>query len=155
MALKLVFLPQNRKNHPAPGGYVPSVTRLSCNGWFSTVPKLDIFWAKNIYFWFKPLSLRKTLVALLVAFTSAGRFFKLFYGQHTKRPYDSTVDLSKKREFWNVRRSAKREFWNAHFPVALPLKPLRTNFQLDSLTFTRRAKRFFIFRIYERISSNN
>ena len=32
----------------------PSVTRLSCNGLFSTGPKLDNFCAKNIYFWFKP-----------------------------------------------------------------------------------------------------
>ena len=47
MALKLLFLPQNRKNHPAAGGSAPSVTRLSCNGSFSTGPKLDDFGAKK------------------------------------------------------------------------------------------------------------
>ena len=54
MALKLLFLPQNRKNHPAAGGFAPSVTRLSCNSLFSMGPKLDNFYTKNIYFWFKP-----------------------------------------------------------------------------------------------------
>ena len=55
MALKLLILPQNRKYHPAAGGSASSVTRLSCNGLFSTGPKLDNFSAKkNIYFWFKP-----------------------------------------------------------------------------------------------------
>ena len=54
MALNMLFLLQNRKNHPAAGGSAPSVTRLSCNGLFSTGPKLDNFYAKNIYFRFKP-----------------------------------------------------------------------------------------------------
>ena len=38
-----------RKNYPAAGGSAPSVTRLSCYGFFSTEPKLDNFCAKNIY----------------------------------------------------------------------------------------------------------
>ena len=51
IALKSLF------NYPAARGCAPSVTRLSCNGLFSTGPKLDNFCAKNIYFWFKlPLS---------------------------------------------------------------------------------------------------
>ena len=48
MALISLFLPQNRKNHPAAGGSVPCVTRLSCNGLFSTGPKLDNFCAKKL-----------------------------------------------------------------------------------------------------------
>ena len=47
MALKSLFLPQNRKNHPTAGGSAPSVTYLSCNGLFSTGPKLDNFGAKK------------------------------------------------------------------------------------------------------------
>ena len=82
--IKLLSLPKNRKNHPAAGGLAPSVTHLSCNGLFSTGPKLDNFCAKNIYFWFKLLFLSKTLVALLVAITPADRFFKRLYGPHTK-----------------------------------------------------------------------
>ena len=35
-------------------GSAPSVARLSCNGLFNMGPKLDNFYAKNIYFWFKP-----------------------------------------------------------------------------------------------------
>ena len=85
MALKSLFLPQNRKNHPGAGGSAPSVTRLSCIGLFSTGSKLDNFCAKNIYLWFKPLSLNRTFVPLLAAFTSADRFFKRLYGQPTKR----------------------------------------------------------------------
>ena len=59
MALKLQFLPQNRKNRPAAGGSAPSVTRLSSNGLFSTGPKLDSFCAKNIPFGSRPLLLAK------------------------------------------------------------------------------------------------
>ena len=83
--IKLLFLPKNCKNHPAAGGSALSVIRLSCNGLFNTGPKLGNVCAKNIYFWFKPLSLSKTLVALLVAITPADRFFKRLYGPHTKR----------------------------------------------------------------------
>ena len=54
MALKSLFLPQNRKNHASAGGSALSATRLSCNGLFSTGPKLDNICAKNINFWFKP-----------------------------------------------------------------------------------------------------
>ena len=79
MTLKLLFLPQNCKNYPAAGDSAPCVTRLSCNGLFSTRPKLDNFCAKNIYFGSNPLSLNKTLVAFMVAFTSADRFFKRLY----------------------------------------------------------------------------
>ena len=85
MALKLLFLPQNRKNHPAAAGSAPSVTRLSSNGLFSTGPKLNNFCAKTFTFGSSPLSLSKTLVALLVAFTPADRFFKRLYWPHTKR----------------------------------------------------------------------
>ena len=52
--VKIAIFPANCKNHAAAGGSDPSVTRLSCNGLFSTGPKLDSFCAKNIYFWFKP-----------------------------------------------------------------------------------------------------
>ena len=54
--------------------YAPSVTRLSCISFFSTVPKSDKFWAKKSNFWLNPLS--KILVACLVAFTAVNRFFR-------------------------------------------------------------------------------
>ena len=85
MALKLLFLRQNRKNDPAARGSAHSVTRLSSSGLFSAAPKLDNFCAENIYFWFRPLSLTKTLIALLVAFTPADIFFKRLYRPHAKR----------------------------------------------------------------------
>ena len=85
MALKLQFLPQNRKNRPAAVGSAPSVTCLSSNGLLSTGPKLDSFCAKNIPFGSCPLSLTQTLLALLIAFTSADIFFKRLYRPHTKR----------------------------------------------------------------------
>ena len=83
--VKIAIFAQNRKNHSAAGGSAPSVTRLRRNDLFSTLPKLDNFCAKNIYFWFKPLSLSKTLVTLLVAFIPADKFFKRLYWPHTKR----------------------------------------------------------------------
>ena len=85
MALKLQFLLQNRKNRPAAGGSATSVTRLSSNGLFGTGPKLDSFCAKNIPFGSRPLSLSKTLLALLIAFTPADRLFKRLYRPHAKR----------------------------------------------------------------------
>ena len=86
MALKSLFLPKNRKNHPAAGGSASSVTRLSCIGLFSTGPKLDNFCAKKTYtVGSSPFSFSKTLVALLLAFTPADRFFKRLYGPLTKR----------------------------------------------------------------------
>ena len=51
--VKIATFATKLKNHPAAGGYAPFVTRLSCNGLFSTGPKLDNFGAKDIYFWFK------------------------------------------------------------------------------------------------------
>ena len=47
MALKSLFLPRNCKNHSAAAGSVPSVTRLSSNGLFTTGPKLDNFCPKK------------------------------------------------------------------------------------------------------------
>ena len=85
MALKLLFLPQNRKNHPAAGGSAPFVTRLSSNGLFRTGPKLDNLVQKTFTFGLSPLSLTKTLVELLVAFTPADRLFKRLFGPHAKR----------------------------------------------------------------------
>ena len=79
MALKLLLLPQNYKNCPAPGGsapHTPSVMRLSCISLFNTGPKLDN--------WFKP-PLIQILIPLLVAFTVADKFFKRLYGPDTKR----------------------------------------------------------------------
>ena len=79
-----IFAAKSLKS-PAAKGSAPSETRMSCNGLISTGPKLDNFCAKNISFGSSPLSLRKTLVALLVAFTLLDRFFKRLYGPHTKR----------------------------------------------------------------------
>ena len=50
----IAIFEENRKNHPAAGGSAPTVTCLSSNGLFNPGPKLDNFWTKNIYFWFKP-----------------------------------------------------------------------------------------------------
>ena len=52
--VKIAIFAAKFKNRPAAGGSAPSVTRLSSNGLFSTGPKLDNFYAKNIYFWFTP-----------------------------------------------------------------------------------------------------
>ena len=59
MALKSLFLPQNRKNYPAAGGSTSSVTRLRCSGLFSTGPKLTIFVQKTFTFGSSPLFLAK------------------------------------------------------------------------------------------------
>ena len=84
--VKIAIFAAKTQKSPAGGGSAPSVTtHFSCNDLFSTGPKLDNFRARNIYFWFSLFSLSKTLVALLVAFTSADRFFKRLYGPHTKR----------------------------------------------------------------------
>ena len=82
--VKIAIFDAKLQKSPSSWGSALSVTHLSCNGLFSTGPKLDNFCAKNIYFWFKPLSLSKTLVALLVAFTPAHRFFKRLNGTRTK-----------------------------------------------------------------------
>ena len=83
--VKITIFAAKLQKSPNSGGLYPSVTRLSCSGLFRTGGKLTIFVQKNIYFGFNPLSLSKTLVALLVAFTPAHRFFKRLYGPHTKR----------------------------------------------------------------------
>ena len=44
----------------------------------------DLFVRKTFPFGSSPLSLSKTLVALLIAFTLADRFFKRLLGPHTK-----------------------------------------------------------------------
>ena len=86
MALKLQFLQQIGKNHPAAGGSATSVTRLNCNDLFSTGPKLNNFCPKkHLLLVQAALSLTKTLIALQVTFTPADKFFKRLYGQHTKR----------------------------------------------------------------------
>ena len=73
MALKLLFLPQNHKNRPAAGGFV-------IRGLNQT-----IFGQKILLLVKAPFPLCNILVALLVAFTAADRFFKRLYGPHTKR----------------------------------------------------------------------
>ena len=52
--VKIAIFAAKLQKSPAAEGSAPSVIRLSCNGLFSTGPKLDNFCAKNIYFWFKP-----------------------------------------------------------------------------------------------------
>ena len=47
------FCRKNLNKSPNGWGLCPSVIRLSCIGLFSTGFKLDNFWAKGIYFWFK------------------------------------------------------------------------------------------------------
>ena len=108
-------MPQNHKKYLAAGGsalQASFVIRLSYINLFSTGPKLDYFLAKKMH-WFKPpTSLSKILVALLVAFTAADRFFKRLYRPHTKRvkkrcrPYKSLfLDMNTKflkyRKIWS------------------------------------------------------
>ena len=72
MALKPLFLLQNCKNHPAAGTPAPSVTRLSCNGLFSTGPKLDNFCAKkHLLLVQAPSLLAKPWLRLRSRFTSS------------------------------------------------------------------------------------
>ena len=52
---------------------------MICRSLFSTGPKLENFCAKKFYFWFKPL------VALLVAFTAADKFFQRLHEADPKR----------------------------------------------------------------------
>ena len=82
MALKLLFLPQN---HRAAGG-----SALLWHAWVASVSSArdqnkTHFVQKTFIFGSSPLTLNKTLVALLVAFTSADRFFKRLNGPNTKR----------------------------------------------------------------------
>ena len=52
--IKIAIFAAKTQKSPAGGGSALSVTRFSCNGLFSTGPKLDNFCARNIYFWFTP-----------------------------------------------------------------------------------------------------
>ena len=74
--IKIAIFAANHKNCPAAGGSAPSVTRLICISLFCTGSKLDRFCSKKFYFGSNPLVLIKILIALLVAFTAADRFFK-------------------------------------------------------------------------------
>ena len=58
---------------------------VSCISLFSTWPKLDYFCAKKFTFGLSLFYLSKTVVALLVAFTAADRFFKRLYEPDTKQ----------------------------------------------------------------------
>ena len=53
----------------------PTQIRMSCINLFDTRPKLDNFSAKDFTFGLSPLPLSK----ILVAFTTADRFFKRLY----------------------------------------------------------------------------
>ena len=85
MALKLLFLPQNCKNHPTAGGSASSVTRLSCNVCSARDLNWTVFVQKTFACGLSPLSLSKTLVALLIAFTPGDRFFKQLYYQKLQK----------------------------------------------------------------------
>ena len=61
----------------------PLVIRLSCISLFSMGPKLDNFWRKKIAFGSSSVPLNKILV--LLAFTTANRFFKRLYEPGSKR----------------------------------------------------------------------
>ena len=63
----------------------PSVIRLSCISLFSTELKSANFLQKKVTFGSSYHSLSKILVALLVAFTAADRFFKRLYWPDMKR----------------------------------------------------------------------
>ena len=52
--VKIAIFAAKSQKSPSSWGSASFVTRLSSNGVFSTGPKLDNFWAKGIYFWFKP-----------------------------------------------------------------------------------------------------
>ena len=73
---KIAIFDSKSQKSPSSLGLCPSVTRLICNGLFSTGPKWDNFCAKTFTFGSSPLSLSKTLVALLVAFHSRRQIFQ-------------------------------------------------------------------------------
>ena len=73
--VKITIFAAKSQKSPSSWGLCLSETRLSCNGLFSTGPKLDNFCVKTFTFGLSPHSLSKTLVALLVAFTPADKFF--------------------------------------------------------------------------------
>ena len=90
--------------------------RLSSISLFSTGTKLDSFCAKNKNKTFdsSPFPLSKILVALLIAFSAADKFFKRLYGPHTKRaktrsrPYTSLFFKHECKIFkWRIIRSRK------------------------------------------------
>ena len=84
--IKIAIFAAKSQKLPSSWGLCPLCDKLEYNnGLFSTGPKLDNFCAKIIYVWFKPLSVSKTLVALLVAFTPADIFFKRLYRPQAKR----------------------------------------------------------------------
>ena len=74
--VKIAIFAAKSQKSPSSWGLCPSVTRLSCNGLFSSGPKLDSHVQKTFTFGLSPFSLNKTPVAFLVAFTHADRFFK-------------------------------------------------------------------------------
>ena len=85
---------------------------LSCIGLFCTRPKLDHFWAKKNFFWFKPLFLSKILIALLVVFTRPDRVFKTNYTSHVQNDLKNAARLMRKSSVY---------FSASHFWLGPPL----------------------------------
>ena len=87
--VKIAIFAAKSQKSPTAGGSAPSATRLSCNGLFSTGPKLVNFCAKYIFFDSSSLSLSKTLVALrdlsTVRYGITVRYFLVNFG--TVRKY--------------------------------------------------------------------
>ena len=83
MALNCFFFAAKLQKSPSSWGlcsHASSVIRLSCISLFSTWPELNNFCAKKFTFSSSLLSLSKILVACLIAFIPADRFFKRLYG---------------------------------------------------------------------------
>ena len=82
LASKSLFLPQNRKNHPAAG---PLCDTLELHRFVQHGTKIRKFLSKKKSFGSSAFSLSRTLVTFVVAFTPADRFFKRLCGPHRKR----------------------------------------------------------------------
>ena len=85
MALKSCFCRKITKITHRLESLPPSVIRLSCISLFSTELKSANFLQKKVTFGSSYHLLSKILMALLVAFTAADRFFKRLYWPDMKR----------------------------------------------------------------------
>ena len=111
MAVKFLFLPQNYKNHPAAGGYAPGPPLWYV--WVAFVCSAQgltytTFVQEKFTFGICTLPRSKILVALLVTFTAADKFFKWLHGPHTKRANKrcwaySSIFSNKTSKFWKWR----------------------------------------------------
>ena len=83
--VKIAIFAAKSQKSPSSWWLCSSVTRLSSNVCLARDLNKTISVQKTFTFGSNPLSLSKTLFALMVAFTPADIFFKQLYELHTKR----------------------------------------------------------------------